>query len=144
KAVACPDLKERPEAAHQLHFDLALLYERLGKAEKATASFTEAVKLLEHTEAPQEQITLRAAEIHERIGRIWVQARQYEQAVAAFRKAQEIYPQGAGRLNFNLAQVCQEEGKYAEALDYVDAYLKLQPQGTEAYDLKVALLGKLG
>jgi tetratricopeptide (TPR) repeat protein len=144
KALACPDLKERPDLAHQLHFDLALLYERLGKAEKAAAAFTEAVKLLDHTEALREQIVLRAAEIHERIGRIWVQAHKYDEAVAAFRKAQEVYPEGAGRLNFNLAQVCQEEGKYAQALDYLDAYLKLQPQGTEAYDLKVTLLGKLG
>src|SRR5207248_9083731 len=77
-------------------------------------------------------------------GRSWAQAHKCERAVAAFRKAQEIYPDGAGRLNCSLAQVCQEEGKYAEALSYVEAYLKLQPQGTEAYDLKGALLGKLG
>ena len=144
KALACANLKERPDLAHQLHYDLGLLHERTGEPEKAAAALIESVKLLDHADAPHEQVVQRAAEIHERIGRVWVQVRQYEKAVAAFRKAQELCPANAGRLSFNLAQVCQEEGKHAEALGYVEGYLKLQPQGTEAYDLKAALLAKLG
>jgi tetratricopeptide (TPR) repeat protein len=144
KALACSEINERPDLAHQLHYDLGVLHERAGETEKAAAAFSEAVKLLEHTDAPQEQAVLRAAETHERVGRIWVQARKFDRAVAAFRKAQEVYPAGGGRLNFNLAQVCQEQGKHADALGYIEAYLKEQPQGTEAYELKAALLGRLG
>ncbi len=144
KALGCSEIKERPDLAHQLNYDLGVLHERAGEAEKAAAAFTEAVKLLEHTDAPPEQAAMRAAETLERVGRIWAQARRFDRAVAAFRKAQQAYPAGAGRLNFNLAQVCREQGKHAEALRYIEAYLKEQPQGTEAYELKAALLGRLG
>jgi tetratricopeptide (TPR) repeat protein len=144
KAIGCSGLKDHPEVSHQLHFDLGVLHERAGKFAEAAASFARAIHLLDLTEAPRAQVVLRAAETHERIGRIWIEARQFDKAVAAFRKAQEVYPQGAGRLNLNLAQVCQQQGKHAEALACVDDYLKLQPQGTEAYELKAALLRRLG
>src|SRR5207249_5213053 len=85
-----------------------------------------------------------ATEVCERIGKHYLQAGRYDQAVSAFRKAQERSPNGGGRLNLNLAQVCKEQGKFADALRYVDAYLSLQPSGTEAYELKAALLERLG
>jgi tetratricopeptide (TPR) repeat protein len=143
KALGCSEVRERPEVAYQFQFDLGVLHEQTGAPEKAAEAFNQAVKLLEHIDLPPEQTMLRAAETHERVGRIWVQARKYDRAVAAFRKAQAAYPDSAGRLNFNLAQVCQQQGQHAEALRYIDAYLKEQPQGTEAYELKVALLGQL-
>jgi tetratricopeptide (TPR) repeat protein len=143
KAVACPGLKDRPDFGHQLHIDLGVLHERAGAFERAAAAYAEAVHLLDLSDVPRAQVVLRAAETHERVGRMWVEARKYDRAVAAFRKAQEVYPAGAGRLNLNLAQVCQAQGKHAEALAYADEYLKLQPQGTEAYQLKASLLRRL-
>jgi tetratricopeptide (TPR) repeat protein len=144
KAVACPSLTDRPDLSHQLYLDLGVLLERTARHAEAAAAYAQAVHFLELTEAPHAHVALRSSEIHERVGRMWVEARQHDKAVAAFRKAQEVCPEGAGRLNLNLAQVCQAQGRHAEALAYVDGYLKLQPQGTEAYELKADLLRRLG
>src|SRR5207248_8929762 len=57
--------------------------------------------------------------------------------------AQQRSTDDAGRINYNLAQLCQEGSKLTEALKYLDIYLHRQPLGTEAYELKVDLLGKL-
>src|SRR5205823_1428824 len=122
-------------------------YEGEQKYEKAAATFTQAVKVLDNPDLlmefgpfTREDITVRAAEAHERIGRLYLQAKKYDKAIAAFQTAQKKYPDGAGRLNYNLAQVCREEGKLQEALTYLDRYLKLQPQSTEPYELKITLL----
>jgi tetratricopeptide (TPR) repeat protein len=150
RGLACPALGDRPELAQQMHFDLGVMYESAQEYAKAAAAFTAAVKILEHPDAlldvgpfSPEEIAIRAAELYERIGRVYLQARNYDQALTAFRRAQAKYPDGGGRLNYNLARICQEQGKPAEALGYLDAYLRLQPQGTDAYDLKITLLQSL-
>ena len=51
------------------------------------------------TLAPEE-IQLHSAELHERIGRNYLDARKFAEAVAAFQKAQALYPPGAGRLKW--------------------------------------------
>jgi tetratricopeptide (TPR) repeat protein len=150
RGLACPGLADRPELALQIHQDLGQMYETAQEYTKSATEFTKAAAILDHPDAlldvgpfsPQE-IALRAAELYERIGRVCLQARNYDQAAAAFRKAQSKSPDGAGRLNYNLACICRDQGKPAEALGYVDAYLRLQPQGTEAYELKIALLQNL-
>src|SRR5262249_31701078 len=126
------------------------MYESAQEYAKAAAAFAEAAKILEHPDAlldvgplGPEEISLRAAELYERIGRVSLQARKFDQALTAFRKAQGKSPDGGGRLNYNLALICRDQGKPADALGYLDAYLRLQPQGTEAYDLKIALLRRL-
>src|SRR6266545_3425282 len=150
RALACAEVKDHAEVKFQLHFDLGCLHERASEPEKAVREFTHAAALLEdpenaHEFAPlkREEIVVRAAELEERIGRIRLQGRKYEQALAAFRKAQTLYPDGGGRLNYNLALVSVEQNKMAEALGYLDAYLRLQPQSTEPYELKIRLLREL-
>src|SRR5207253_524014 len=133
-----------------LAVDRGVMYESAQEYEPAAAAFAEAAKILEHPDAllelgplgPQD-LALRGADLYERIGRAYLQVRKHDQALAAFRKAQARYPDGAGRLNYNLARICQEQGKPGEALGYLDAYLRLQPQGTDAYDLKITLLQRL-
>ncbi len=151
RGVRCPGLKEHPDVLQQMHFELGVLYESTREYDLAVRAFTEAAKILEHPEALLEagpfdprEITTRAAELYERIGRLAMLARKYDDAVAAFRKAQARSADRAGRLNYNLAEVCRAQGKDREALRYLDSYLRLQPQGTEAYELKIALLGRLG
>src|SRR5262249_34191908 len=128
-----------------------VLHENAREFGPAAAAFAEVVKVLDHPDAllevgpyNRDEIVQRAAEVCERIGKLSLQAGRFDQAVAAFRDAQKRSPNGGGRLNFNLAQVCKEQDKLADALRYLDAYLALQPSGTEAYELKADLLERLG
>ncbi len=92
----------------------------------------------------RELILTRAGETHERIGNLYSKQKKYDNAVAAYKKAQAVNPERAGRLNFNLAQLLQEQGALEQALVYLDAYLRFQPLGLEAYEMKIGLLQKLG
>ncbi|MCI0460980.1 MAG: tetratricopeptide repeat protein [Gemmataceae bacterium] len=150
KARTCPGVKERPEAHFQICHDLGMFCESERNLEQAVAAFTEAAEAVAHPEhllnftpAARAELALRAAETYERIGRLYLQLRRPDPAVSAFRKAQSAHPDGAARLSFNLAQVCHELGRHEEALGHLDTYLKLQPQGTEAYEMKMGLLGRL-
>jgi tetratricopeptide (TPR) repeat protein len=144
-----PRLAERPDLHQQMEFDLGILYEHLEQYENAAAAFGRAAAVLDHPDdaleahVSAEELQLRSAEIHERVGRNFLEAHQYEQAVAEFRQAQEKYPPGAGRLSFNVAQVYLRQDKLAEALAALDGYLRMLPQGTEAYELKIDVLQKL-
>jgi tetratricopeptide (TPR) repeat protein len=150
RGLACASLVHRPDLAQQMHQDLGVLYENAQEYEKAAGEFAEAAKILEHPDEmlevgpfSAEEIALRVADLYERIGRAYLQARNFDQALAAFRKAQGKAADGGGRLNYNLARICHEQGKLADALGYLDAYLRLQPQATDPYELKISLLQRL-
>jgi tetratricopeptide (TPR) repeat protein len=151
KGVACPGARERPELLLQMYQDLGGLCESAKEYEQAAAALGEAAKILDHPDAllevadlDREDVRKQAAEIYEHVGRVWLRARRHDEAAAAFRKAQAAYPDGAGRLGYNLAQVYAEQSKSAEALAALDSYLRLQPQAREPYELKIGLLAKLG
>src|SRR5260370_1424021 len=151
RGLKAPGLKQHPELAQPMHLLLGLLYENGDEWLKAAAAYAEAVKILDHPEPlleatpplTKEIIAARAAELLERIGALFLKAERYDDALASFRQAQKRYPDGAGRLNFNLAQVSHKQGNLAQAVIYLDAYLRLQPQGLEAYELKIKLLQTL-
>jgi tetratricopeptide (TPR) repeat protein len=150
RAAACPGLKDRPEMRLQVHFDLGVLHENAQEFGKAAAAFGEVVQLLEKGDVPAADqadpgsLAVQAAETYERLGRVCVRAKEFERAIAAYRKAQEKDPQRRGRLSYNLADVYAGQGKLAEALASLDEYLATQPQGTEAYEQKIDLLRRLG
>ena len=88
-------------------------------------------------------ILARVGDTHERIGNLLSKQKKFAEAIAAFKKAQAVYPERAGRINFNVAQCLQAMGKVEEALVAIDAYLRFQPLGLEAYETKSRLLEKL-
>ena len=94
--------------------------------------------------ADPQELQMLSAEIHERAGRNYLEARDYSKATQAYRRAQERFPSGAGRLHFNLAQVYQRQGKLNDALAALDSYLALLPQGIDAHEMKITLLEKMG
>jgi tetratricopeptide (TPR) repeat protein len=152
RAAACPGLKDRPDLRLQVHFDLGVLYENAQQFDRAEAAFAEVADLLDRGEAlvgedagagPEDRAA-QAAETYERLGRVCVRARHFDRAVAAYRKAQEKDPQRRQRLCYNLADVHAGQGNLAEALKCLEEYLRTQPQGTEAYDLEIDLLRRLG
>ncbi len=150
RALALPSTKDHPDLVQQIYVDLALLHEAAEEFALAGAAFSRAAQILDHPDffverAPltREMVAQRAAEVHERAGRMYLKAKQFDQALAAYQSAQKSDPGSAGRLNFHLAQIAQQQNRLAEAVQYLDAYLRLGPQGTEAYDLKIALLRTL-
>jgi tetratricopeptide (TPR) repeat protein len=151
RGLACAGVQDRPDLCLQMHHELGSLQERAGNYGEAAAALGEAAKLLERPDAAAElgdlqpdDVKTRAADVYERIGQVCVKAHRLDDAVVAFRKAQAKCPAGAGRLGLNLARVCTEQGKPAEALTNLDAYLRLLPQDAEPYEMKIALLQKLG
>jgi tetratricopeptide (TPR) repeat protein len=143
-------LKDHPEAAQHLYIELGSLHESTDQFGAAADAFNKAAAILEHPDqiaekgnVPRAAVLARASETYERIGHLYRKAKRYDEAVAALRKAQERSPERAGRLNFLLAQVCQEQGNLKPALTYVDAYLRTQPLSTEPYELKISLLRRL-
>jgi tetratricopeptide (TPR) repeat protein len=151
RGVSCKKLGAHPELLQQMYFELGSLYEVNHDYLKAAKAFIETAKILEKPESimrsgaiTREDVDARATELYERLGRIYTQARKYDDAVAAYKKAQAKARDRAGRLSFNLADVYRAQGKLDDALTCLDAYLQLQPQGMEAYEMKIALLRKLG
>ncbi len=150
-AIATDRVKDHPEQAQQLYFDLGELHESCKEYAEAADAYTRAAQILEHPDLilekgnfSREAILARAGETYERIGNLYRQAKKYDQAIDALRKAQQRAPERAGRISFHLAQLYQEEGRTQEALVQVDAYLRQQPLGLEAYEMKIDLLHKLG
>ncbi|MBM4071173.1 MAG: tetratricopeptide repeat protein [Planctomycetes bacterium] len=142
-------IKDSPETLQALHFLLGNLREAAAEYQSAAESYQQAAKILDHPDAILDHLPLdknvlaaRGAEMYERSGNMSLKARRFDDAVASFRLAQKRHPDGAGRLNFNLAQVYREQGNLPLALNSLDGYLRLQPQGLEAYELKIELLQK--
>ena len=147
KGLKSPRLEDRPELAQQMYFDLGTLYEADNQWASAAGAFLKAAVLLDHPDVIAEHVgvdkdlvTQRAAEMYERIGDLYRKAKKYDRALAAYVKAQERLPARADRLNFNLAQVCIEQGDDAKALGHLDAYLATLPLGKDGYEAKIALL----
>jgi tetratricopeptide (TPR) repeat protein len=151
RAAASPKLKEKPALRAAIGFDLGSLCERAGELARAEQAFRDVLDVLEHP-APlleqgpftREEINDQAAEICERLGRVCLQAKKIDQAIAAFSLARKKDPTRTARLSLNLAEVYRDQGKYSEALARVEEYLQSQPRGTEGLELKVLLLKKLG
>lgn len=150
KAVACPGLVEHPEAAQQLHQDLARMLEIAGQHARAAQALRAAAKILDdperlaqHGPFDLQAIRAKGAEVHERIGQLHAKAGQFPEAIEAFLLAQKMSPDGGRRLDLNLATVCKEQGRPAQALQHLDRYLLLQPLTLEPYELKIELLRQL-
>jgi len=152
RAVACPSVKEQLDLLVQMQYDLGVLYEEERHWAGAEKAYNEVVKLLvDRRDAlidsgpfSPEQIDSEAAKTYERLGKVCIEERKYDRAIAAFAQAQKLDPERAGRLNYNLAEICLAQRKPAEALPYLNQYLRTEPQGAQAYELKISILKELG
>jgi tetratricopeptide (TPR) repeat protein len=142
-------LRDRPDLNIQMEFDLGVLQERLEQFKEAAATFDRAAAILDNPDSILEgglsptEIQARSAELLERVGRNLLDARQFDKADSALRRAQAAYPAGAGRLYYYLTQVSIRQGKLNEAVASLDAYLKTLPQDIDAYVLMIGLKQKL-
>ncbi len=150
RGVKSAELKNHPEAAQQMYLDLGGLYESAEKFAPAADAFNKAAAILEHPDriaeiahVPLEAVKARASATYERIGQLYRKAKHYDDAIAALTKAKDRAPERAGRLSYLLAQVCDEAGQFQQALTHLDVYVRTQPLGIEAYEMKVDLLRRL-
>ena len=151
RALACPGLAEHADLRMQLYYDVGALYEEGQDYDHAVAAFTELARILDnpataleldagdHTDLGEE-----AARTYERIFNICLQARQYDRALRIFSEAQAKHPGLSRRLNYNLAKVYRACGQFDKALGYLDDYLKTQPTGADAYELRNTILEQQG
>ena len=149
-AVKSERLTDHPEAAQQLYFELGDAYESANSFGPAAEAYHKAAAILEHPDLimqhgmfPREAIQARAAETYEKISQLYRKAKKYEPAVAALLKARERAPERADRINYHLAELCEEQGDLKQAVVYLDAYLRTQPLSVDAYEMKLGLLRRL-
>lgn len=151
RALAGPRLKEQPELRVQIASELGQMREERKDFEGALAAYAEVVKvldrpavLLEAGPFTRQELDAKGAEVCERMGTLALQARKYDRAMELFTRAQKKDPEAAGRLNYHLARVQVAQARPAEALPYLDDYLKTQPQAAEPYELKITLMQQTG
>ncbi len=151
QATRSSRLKERPDFAAQVWFDLGVLHEQEKEWANAEQALRRVVNLLEHPDAlvetgrySREEVNAQAAETLERLGRVCLQAKRVEAAIKAFEAAKEKDAVRAPRLAYNLAQVYRGQGNPREALKQVNLFLQSQPQGVEGYEMKIAVQRQLG
>jgi tetratricopeptide (TPR) repeat protein len=151
KAVTVPAAKDHPANLAQMLYELGRLQEQLQHFDKAAAALEQVAKLLDDAESLLEetthlersQIDAEAAKAYERLGHVELQAKHYDEAVTAFRKAQEKDANRAARLNYNLAEVFLAQQQPKQALEALQRYLATQPGGTEAYERLIDVLKQL-
>jgi tetratricopeptide (TPR) repeat protein len=151
RALACHGLAEHVDLRVQLYYDLATLCEEVQDYDQAVASFTELVRILDNPQTVLElananhaELGEEAASIYERIIHLCIQVQQYDRALRIFGEAQAKHPELTRRLNYNLARIYFAQGQPDKALGHLDDYLQTQPQGSEAYELRSAILKQLG
>jgi tetratricopeptide (TPR) repeat protein len=150
RALACQGVAEHPDLRVQLHFDLGVLWEETQDYDHAVDAFGQAVKILDDPHSLSELdgfdrqgLEEQAANTYERMIKLCIQAQEYDRALEVFAEGRQKHPVLAQRLNYSLAKIHAGQGRPAEALAPLDEYLSTQPQGAEAYELRIALLEQL-
>jgi tetratricopeptide (TPR) repeat protein len=142
---------QHPEIRVQAAFDLGTICEQLHEDAQALDAYREVVKILDNpqilpeTHGFDEQVLRRqAASVYEKMIRICIDQKNYDQAISFFEKAQSKYPVEAKRLNYVAAKIHFERGNATKALQLLQDHLNTQPRGVEGYELLCTILRSLG
>jgi tetratricopeptide (TPR) repeat protein len=160
KAAAGKDAQERPERLLFLLSDLFDLLEKQGDfagAARAQDGIIRTItekreQLLYGNGFTREDLQASLARAYEGLGRACVKTKEYDRAVAAFRGARDTLlkcedPEArhqAVRISLNVSEVAASQGRWADALEALDAYLEHSPAEVAPYETKIELLRKLG
>ena len=148
-ALSNPKLNKSSPGALFLEFELGNIYETTLRFDQAADSFLKIVDALdEKSNARLSPSELRRflgndeGQAYLHFGRVFLQARKYDQAIRAFRRGL-VYDTDEPLLLLYLSQAFQEAGRNEEALATIERFLQRQPRGRETYDLLVKILVKL-
>ena len=144
-----PKLDKASTGALYLDLELGNLYEGTARLDQAAAAFARVVEALDDREnarlAPSELRRFLGpdeGQAYLRFGRVFLQAKQYDLAIRAFRRGLE-YDGDEPQILLYLAQAYQEAGKNEEALATIEKFIRRQPQGRETYDLLARILTRM-
>ena len=149
EAAGNPKLDKGSVGALYIEYELGNLYEASLRFDKAAAAFAKVVEALD--EKPNSRLSpseLRRflgndeAQAYLRFGRTFLQAKKTDLAIKALLRGL-VYDPDEPLLLLFLSQTYQEAGRGAEALTYVERFLKRQPRGRETYDLLARILTSL-
>lgn len=154
RATASRALPGRADRAVRAYRELAALCERAGDPGAAEEALRAAVELLTEKRAdaiaqraftPKEADT-EAAECLERLGRVLVARRKFDEAAAAFERAAGLHPEpaAAARVSWNLSGALEAKGEPAAALERLEAFLELKPRAAEPFVRYAKLLRDTG
>lgn len=151
RGLQCEGLADQLDIALQMRHDYALLCEETEQWPEAQAAFAEVARtlddprtLLELHSVSEAELKAQAANTYERLIKVCIKAQQPDKALAVFASARKLHPELSRRLSFHLAKIHAAAGRREEALEHLEAYLRTQPQGVEAYEFKLSLLRDLG
>jgi tetratricopeptide (TPR) repeat protein len=160
KAVATKAAREQPERLLVMLSELTELLENQQDFAAAASNLDALIATMtdkrEHLlyghGFTRDDLQAHLARAYERLGHACVKTKEYDRAAAAFRAARDTLLKSdnpdarhqAVRLHGNLSELLAAQGKSAEALEALDAYLGHSPAEVEPYERKVELLRKLG
>jgi tetratricopeptide (TPR) repeat protein len=156
RAAACSALQAHPHQHAQICFDLGFLQESAKNWSAAETAFRKAQQILTEQrkkvleEVNERQLDLETAKAWERIGRVCQEAKNYLEAAEAYAKAQTIIrskladPDRALLLNRSLAEIHLELREFEKARSELEEFLQSQPAGSEAYEMEIKILTRLG
>jgi len=149
EAAGNPKLDKASVGALYIEYELGNVYEATLRVEKAAACFARVVDALdEKANARLSNTDLArflgddAAQAYHRFGRVFFQARKVDLAIKAFRRGL-VYDPDDPSLILALSETFDRSGRPADALIYVEKFLKRQPPGRESYDLLAKILVSL-
>ncbi len=156
-AADSPTLTDRPDRALAIYRDLATICDAGGDHASAEAALRRALKLFTENRklvlltglyTPRE-IDFELAETQERLGRILVKERRFDDATTAFQAAHDLFEKlgdtsSAARLNWNLSGTLMARGDPVAALERLERYLKLKPQAVEPFERFATLMHQVG
>ena len=131
--------------------DLALFSRLSGDSDKAFENYQTVFTALQDQKSPlssdeRDKLLGDAGATYEEMGKVFLDAKQPDLAVAAFEEAAKFNKARPGVHSFNLATVYKETGEPQKALDSLQEYFdaQLQTKGREAYQLLKELLEETG
>ncbi len=145
-ALNNPKLNQASTGALYLEFELGNIYEGTLRFEQAARAFLKVVDALDEKSnsrlTPSELrrfLGTDEAQAYLRFGRVFQQAKKFNDAIRAFRRGLE-YENDEPQLLLYLAEAYQEAGRHEEALGTIEKFIKRQPPGRNTYDLLAKIL----
>lgn len=155
RAVTSVPRKKKAALYAAMCMDLGTIEEEAGHWDEAERAYGGAARALARsfrTFAPtrdgspgrREDLESQAVLAYERLVQACIRAQHYDRATAVFEEARAAGVARSGQLHYQLAQALIAKGEPEQGLALLDSYLRTQPPGAEAYELRDTALRKLG
>ena len=151
QAISSEELDKQSASYIIMCRDLAILYGAIQQLQKASEKYEVIFDALQHPEkyaleaSVRRRLQTEATTSPETIGKIFLETKKYEKAIAAFKMAADQRNGNPGTLSYYIAQVHMKMEQPAQALKELKKYLdaQLQTKGREPYEMLETILDQL-